>query len=549
VAAKDFDMARQWAQEGVRVTGYSDLASRKVGEFDSVPPVGGVARGVGVGGGAGEEIDMGEAVVLDFKTPQTQLNVGLRDLYVEGDIVEDGTETASWAAYKDGKVVAQGTADGTTELNQKNNGTGLAEFKVDVPGGMDQLIFYSAERGSDFHVEFVEATNPNGCGSSSGGGSAAGSSGGSRSSGGGSSGSGSRSGICDVIADCVAPPSGCRYVRTESPGTCPITCGSLVCDGNELPVDPAGPRAGSGSSAGGPDSGSGSGSSGGGSSGSSTRPSSGDGPSLPRTNGSTFYVSPSGSDSVSCAEAQNTGTPMRTIKAAVRCLQAGDTLYIRGGTYDEEFTGGEIPSGTSWSNPVIIAAYPGESVTLRPSSGDRVFTFVQPQQYIILDGLIMDASNVRYDAVKITCTGDCSQNANHIRIQNSEIKNAANQGILGGVESEFINLDVHDNGRECGMGNGMYCHGIYIASGNNLIEGSRFYNNSGCGIHLYNGSEDGAVHDNIVSNNQSFGNGTCGIVITSGSGNKVYGNTVYNNDSGIDLKPTVCPSFDPCCIT
>ena len=32
-------------------------------------------------------------------------------------MVDDGTETASWAAYKDGAVVAQGTVDGTTQLD------------------------------------------------------------------------------------------------------------------------------------------------------------------------------------------------------------------------------------------------------------------------------------------------------------------------------------------------------------------------------------------------------------------------------------------------
>jgi hypothetical protein len=90
----------------------------------------------------------------------------VRDLYQEG-MVEDGVETASWAAYKDGKIVAQGTVDGTTALSPDTNGTGKAEFDINVPGGIDQLMFYSEEDDSDFTLEYVEAKNPHGCGKSS----------------------------------------------------------------------------------------------------------------------------------------------------------------------------------------------------------------------------------------------------------------------------------------------------------------------------------------------------------------------------------------------
>jgi parallel beta-helix repeat protein len=134
IAAKDFDIAKQWANAGATVTAYTDLAARIVGELGSLPAMGGQSRGIGVEG----EIDTGEAMVLDFKTAQTHLNVGLRDIYVEGQPA-DGTETASWAAYKDGKAVAQGTVDGTAPLD-KMEGYGTAEFQIDVPDGFNQVI-------------------------------------------------------------------------------------------------------------------------------------------------------------------------------------------------------------------------------------------------------------------------------------------------------------------------------------------------------------------------------------------------------------------------
>lgn len=45
--------------------------------------------------------------------------------------------------------------------------------------------------------------------------------------------------------------------------------------------------------------------------------------------GNTYYVSLSGSDGFSCAQAQDIAQPKRTLAAAVACMSAGDTLYIR----------------------------------------------------------------------------------------------------------------------------------------------------------------------------------------------------------------------------
>src|SRR4029079_7721200 len=47
----------------------------------------------------------------------------------------------------------------------------------------------------------------------------------------------------------------------------------------------------------------------------------------------TYYVATTGSDTVSCATAQTINTPKRTIASGVACLNAGDTLYIRAGTW------------------------------------------------------------------------------------------------------------------------------------------------------------------------------------------------------------------------
>lgn len=69
----------------------------------------------------------------------------------------------------------------------------------------------------------------------------------------------------------------------------------------------------------------------------------------------THYVAPTGSDT-------NPGTqsaPYRTLKKALAALTAGDTLYVRGGTYAERITSTAVQPGSATAR-VTVAAYPGE---------------------------------------------------------------------------------------------------------------------------------------------------------------------------------------------
>jgi hypothetical protein len=70
-----------------------------------------------------------------------------------------------------------------------------------------------------------------------------------------------------------------------------------------------------------------------------------------------YYVSPSGSD-------ENPGTasqPWRTIQKAADTLVAGDTVYIRAGTYQEQVR--PLNSGAPGAI-ITYAAYPGDTVTI-----------------------------------------------------------------------------------------------------------------------------------------------------------------------------------------
>jgi parallel beta-helix repeat protein len=194
----------------------------------------------------------------------------------------------------------------------------------------------------------------------------------------------------------------------------------------------------------------------------------------------------------------------------------GDTLYLKNGTYPGSLMLFGIPSGTSWNNPVTIAAYPGHSPIIKADPGNHVL-YISYTSYMVIDGLFFDGTNGNA-GIKIT------DGASNIRIQNSEIAYALN-GIEvndGAKGNEFINLQVHDNN-----------YGIYIASNNNIVGGCSIHNNMRYGIHAYAGSE--GVNNNIVRNNEIYNNGDNGILLTHGDGNQVYDNIIWGNVGGIRL--------------
>jgi hypothetical protein len=60
----------------------------------------------------------------------------------------------------------------------------------------------------------------------------------------------------------------------------------------------------------------------------------------------TYYVSKSGSNSHTCAQAQTQHFAKRIIGAEISCLRAGDMLRVGAGTYGETIID-TLPSGTS----------------------------------------------------------------------------------------------------------------------------------------------------------------------------------------------------------
>jgi parallel beta-helix repeat protein len=256
----------------------------------------------------------------------------------------------------------------------------------------------------------------------------------------------------------------------------------------------------------------------------------------------TYYVATSGNDGASCAQAQTLTTPKRTIAAGMSCARAGDRVSIRGGSYPENIDSNRqiIPTGSSWADAPVIAAYAGETVSIRnmnlaaPSGAGQ-----SELKYVIFDGLRMSGSGT--DAVSFWGA------AHHIRLQNCEAYGATGErmgmnlqpGPGGGGYNEIVNCRVYGNG-DCSVScsSGMVGHGVYVATSNNLIDGLESYNNGHLGLQIY--SEKVKTNNNIVRNSVFHHNGkaytTSGAAIAVGTGdnNLIYNNVIFSNYGGIE---------------
>lgn len=269
----------------------------------------------------------------------------------------------------------------------------------------------------------------------------------------------------------------------------------------------------------------------------------------------TYYVAVNGNDA-------NPGTlkmPFKTIKKGISVLKPNEITYVRAGTYTEFINTNSFnfPSGTSWSNTVNLAVYPGDRGKVILKGG---FNFgKEPDSYIVIDGLIIE-SGPYGDAFAI------SQGSHHIRIQNCEIRNSqqaivifwGNNNGLSSDYNEILNNHIHHIGSSESYGyDGKLpfgygrAHGMYISTSNNIIRGNRIHDVGEYGIHQYTTgknifgklkfSNNNLIERNIVYNNgkntSRYGAVCCGgITINSGSGTIVSRNVIYNHfKSGISV--------------
>ncbi|MBN2147799.1 MAG: right-handed parallel beta-helix repeat-containing protein [Anaerolineales bacterium] len=300
------------------------------------------------------------------------------------------------------------------------------------------------------------------------------------------------------------------------------------------------------------------------------------------TQGGVYYVAPTGDD-------DNPGTlasPWQTIQKAAETLGAGDTVYIRAGTYSEQVV---AQHSGSPGNPITFAAYPGETATLDGSSvtlpDDLAGLFeIASQSYIRVSGLrvihagpyndnagilVMDSSDIVIENVSTDQTqssGIGVWGSQRVTIQGNRIEWAGLSGwqeciTVAGTDDFVVRDNVVLNCQKEGIClkdgdsngqaydnqvNGSKRNAIYVDAWDKYTHDIDVYQNlvhhsiEGAGLAV--ASEQGGQLSNIrLYNNVAYQNNTYGIEISYCCTDShpmdtilLINNTLYDNGNEVD---------------
>jgi hypothetical protein len=240
-----------------------------------------------------------------------------------------------------------------------------------------------------------------------------------------------------------------------------------------------------------------------------------------------YYVAPNGSDSA----AGTLAAPWASIAHAQTVATAGDTVYLRGGTYTYTKANTACTSPTARVDAVTLSksgirywAYPGEK---------PVFDFSRVTDNCRIKGFDVTGSNLHLKGLEITGVRQ-NNNLNHeswgIWISGSNntfeqlnIHNTMGTGLFinAGGGNLVLNSDSHDNydsnsSNGAGeSGDGFGAHYMTAGTASDVFRGCRAWNNSDDGFDLID-----AYSPVTIENSWAWKNGYIpGTTTASGNGN------------------------------
>ncbi len=205
------------------------------------------------------------------------------------------------------------------------------------------------------------------------------------------------------------------------------------------------------------------------------------------------YISPAGSDAGQGTQAR----PWHTIQKAAEAARAGDTIYIRAGTYRERVV---FRVSGAEGQYITLMAHPGEEAII-DGSGIRL-----PADW---GGLleVSGQSHIRISGLKIRNAGPHANNpgilvdrSRQVIIENNSMSNTASSGI-GVWNSEYIIIDNNDVELACNDGQ-QECITVagtaHFEIRNNRVHHGGPGTRGGEGIDAKDGSRDGKIFGNHV---------------------------------------------------
>lgn len=242
----------------------------------------------------------------------------------------------------------------------------------------------------------------------------------------------------------------------------------------------------------------------------------------------------------------------KTIQQANQKVTAGDIVYVKNGTYDENIT--VIKSGTS-QNWIVFQAFPGHKPFVR---GTQDGTFKIEGNYIKIIGF-------RITSTQIGSGIHVGKGNHHTQVLNNEIHDSGCGGISG-QETDYLYIEGNVSYRNA-FRSPYQCSGISIYQAKAYDKKSGFHNIIRGNISYSNENklprEDGKVTDGngiiiddfrhtqgerrspkytnwtLVENNLVFDNGGRGIDVFQSDNVVVRNNTAFKNLKSRNLEGTL----------
>lgn len=164
------------------------------------------------------------------------------------------------------------------------------------------------------------------------------------------------------------------------------------------------------------------------------------------------------------------------VQGMLNCLGAGDTAYMRAGTYTGPGVVFTPPVSGSWATAASWRSYSGEAVLFKPTGVDNAgVDILNGGAYFIISGIEFDGRSMS-DSVK---SGAFDVKSDYVKFEGNEIHHWDRTaiGLRFNTGGWITGNNIHHNSPtlvDCDLGTEHGCHGIYAAASNWTIENNIF---------------------------------------------------------------------------